>query len=71
LVSIDEEHPDQVRPGKASRLAGSGAGRNDPELPRYIGALPPEGVEPWDWDRTWRVRSPRSDLDKGPARDKR
>jgi len=28
-------------------------------------------VEPWDWDRTWRARFPKSDLDTRPARDKR
>jgi hypothetical protein len=22
-------------------------------LPAYVGAVPPEGVEPWDWDKTW------------------
>jgi serine/threonine protein kinase len=29
--------------------------RNPPDrsLPAYVGALPPEGVEPWDWDKTW------------------
>jgi serine/threonine protein kinase/nitrous oxidase accessory protein NosD len=70
LVSMDEEHPDQVRPGKDSRLATAGAGRNDPVLPKYIGALTPEGVQPWDWDRTWRATFPRSDLDKSAARDK-
>jgi hypothetical protein len=70
LVSMDEDHPDQVRPGKASRLGGSGAGRDDPKLPRYIGALPPEGVEPWDWDCTWRARFTPSDLNKIVASDK-
>ena len=24
-------------------------------MPNYIGALPPEGVEPWDWNRTWKM----------------
>src|SRR5262249_36206877 len=24
-------------------------------LPSYVGALPPDGVEPWDWERTWRM----------------
>jgi hypothetical protein len=25
----------------------------DPSLPAYVGAVPPEGVEPWDWEKTW------------------
>ncbi len=27
----------------------------DPSLPAYVGAVPPEGVEPWDWDKTWKA----------------
>jgi hypothetical protein len=30
-------------------------GRPDPALPAYVGAVPPEGVEPWDWDTTWKA----------------
>src|SRR6185436_19005458 len=44
-----------LRPAKGSPLATSGAGQSDPSLPSYVGALPPEGVEPWDWERTWRM----------------
>jgi serine/threonine protein kinase len=29
----------------------------DSVLPPYVGAVPPEGVEPWDWDRTWKASS--------------
>jgi hypothetical protein len=47
-----------LRPAKDSPVATRGAGRTDPWLPSYVGALPPEGVEPWDWDRTWRARAP-------------
>jgi hypothetical protein len=25
----------------------------DTSLPAYVGAVPPEGVEPWDWQKTW------------------
>jgi hypothetical protein len=25
----------------------------DPSLPAYVGAVPPEGVAPWDWEKTW------------------
>jgi hypothetical protein len=55
LLSQDAENPDRMRPGKDSPLATQGAGALY-DLPAYIGALPPEGTAPWDWDRTWRVR---------------
>jgi hypothetical protein len=42
-----------LRPPKDSPLARAGLG--DGTLPAYVGAVPPEGVEPWDWDRTWRA----------------
>src|SRR5262249_32788771 len=45
-----------LRPTKGSPLATGGAGQTDPWLPSYVGALPPDGVEPWDWDRTWKAR---------------
>ena len=47
-----------LRPHKDSPLATKGGGQTDPWLPSYVGALPPEGVEPWDWDRTWRAEAP-------------
>jgi hypothetical protein len=55
-VNRDAKSPDFLRPHKTSDLASKGAGVADPSLPRYVGALPPEGVEPWDWDRAWRAR---------------
>src|SRR5262249_57780733 len=54
-VNRDLKAPDFLRPAKDSPLATAGAGQEDPSLPRYVGALPPEGAEPWDWDRTWRM----------------
>jgi hypothetical protein len=27
----------------------------DHALPAYVGAVPPDGVEPWNWDKTWRA----------------
>jgi hypothetical protein len=45
-----------LRPARGSSLATEGAGKTDPTLPSYVGAVPPEGVEPWDWNRTWRAR---------------
>jgi hypothetical protein len=59
LLGRDPHHPDQIRPANDSSLASQGAGKDDASLPTYIGALPPEGVEPWDWGRTWRARAPR------------
>jgi hypothetical protein len=47
--------PDFLRPPKDSPLAGGGAGVEDAALPASVGAVPPEGVEPWDWDKTWKA----------------
>jgi serine/threonine protein kinase len=56
LLSRAPDQADFLRPREASLLTKEGAGRIDPSLPTYIGAVPPKGVEPWDWDRTWRAR---------------
>jgi nitrous oxidase accessory protein NosD len=55
VLSRDPSALDFLRPAKESPLATAGAGNEAPSLPRYVGALPPEGVEPWDWDRAWRM----------------
>jgi hypothetical protein len=52
-LSRKSDDPDFLRPPKDSPLARGGAGVTDPSLPAYVGAVPPEGVEPWDWDKTW------------------
>src|SRR5262249_55227195 len=54
LVSRAPKDPDYLRPRRGSPLATGGAGG---DLPAYIGAVPPEGVAPWDWDRTWKART--------------
>jgi hypothetical protein len=54
-VNRDPKSPSFLRPHDKSPLATAGAGNEDPSLPRYVGALPPEGTEPWDWDRAWRM----------------
>jgi hypothetical protein len=54
-VNRDPKSPGFLRPNDKSPLATAGAGNEDPSLPRYVGALPPEGTAPWDWDRTWRM----------------
>jgi hypothetical protein len=56
LLSTNPTDAGFLRPAKDSALCSKGAGTVDPSLPVYIGAVPPEGVEPWDWDRTWRMR---------------
>src|SRR5262249_13592688 len=53
MLSVAKDDLDRVRPKKDSPLATQGAGTRDSSLPLYIGALPPEGDPPWDWDRTW------------------
>jgi serine/threonine protein kinase len=53
VLSINSNNPNFLRPAKDSPLAEGGAGVNDPALPAYVGATPPEGVEPWDWEKTW------------------
>src|SRR5262249_50394397 len=54
-LSRKSDSLDYLRPDADSPLATGGAGTTDPSLPRYVGALPPTGVEPWDWERTWRM----------------
>jgi serine/threonine protein kinase len=57
FVSRDPSSPDFLRPLADSPLATEGAGKEDPSLPTYVGAVPPKGVEPWDWDKTWKARA--------------
>ncbi len=53
LLSLDPNDPNFLRPPAGSPLATAGAGG---DLPGYVGAVPPEGLEPWDWERTWNAR---------------
>src|SRR5439155_10477236 len=39
-----------LRPVKDLSLAKSGAGG---ALPSFVGAVPPEGAQPWNWQWTW------------------
>jgi hypothetical protein len=55
FVSRDPQNPAFMRPATREKWALQGAGRFDPTLPRYVGAVPPRGVEPWDWNVTWRA----------------
>jgi hypothetical protein len=54
VLSRDPADSNFLRPAKNSPLATGGAGG---DLPVYVGAVPPEGVEPWDWDKTWNARA--------------
>lgn len=52
-VDLDRRDPklsDFLRPTKGSPLGTAGKGG---DFPAYVGALPPEGVEPWNWQWTW------------------
>jgi hypothetical protein len=53
LLSLDPQNTHFLRPARESPLATGGAGG---DLPGYVGAVPPEGVMPWDWDRSWKAR---------------
>ena len=44
-----------LQPPTGSPLAVQGL-KDEPPLPSYVGAVPPEGVHAWSWDRTWRWR---------------
>jgi len=60
VISRLDKNPGFVRPEKDSPLATAGAGGPnanpvDNSLPPYVGAVPPQGVEPWDWDKTWKA----------------
>ncbi len=47
MLSRDFDSADYLRPPADSPLATSGIGAEG--LPSYVGAVPPEGVEPWEW----------------------
>src|SRR5262249_3925837 len=51
LLSLTPADANFLRPPKGSPLGTAGV--NDAVLPPYVGAVPPEGVEPWDWDWAW------------------
>jgi eukaryotic-like serine/threonine-protein kinase len=55
-----------LRPAKDSPLASGGAGG---DLPVYVGAVPPEGVEPWEWQKTWNARAAKSSNESKTGKD--
>jgi serine/threonine protein kinase len=56
FLSLQVDDPDFLRPAADSPLATKGAGG---DLPVYVGAMPPPGAEPWNWDDTWKGREPK------------
>jgi hypothetical protein len=56
FVTRTVDDPDCMRPAKGEAWARDGAGQFNGALPTYVGAVPPEGMPVWDWDRTWRSR---------------
>jgi hypothetical protein len=56
FLSPDPAHADFFRPADYSAVAKGGAGPDGPWLPSYVGAVPPRGAEPWDWELTWNAR---------------
>ncbi len=63
-LSRDTKAADFLRPAADSPLATGRAGRDDPSLPIYVGAVPPKGTPVWDWDKTWRWRVKRAAIPK-------
>ena len=57
LLSRDPQQTDFLRPAKDSPLGSGGAGG---DLPSYVGAIPPEGVPAWNWEKTWQARLEKS-----------
>jgi serine/threonine protein kinase len=57
VISRDRQSSKFLRLAKDSPLASGGAGG---DLPTYVGAVPPEGIEPWDWQKTWNARAAKS-----------
>jgi hypothetical protein len=53
LLSRDPQSSGFLNPAMGSSLATAGAGD---DLPKYVGAVPPDGTAPWDWGRTWKAR---------------
>jgi hypothetical protein len=54
FVSRQPDHADFMRPtADFFKLVQSKRVLTSPRLPPYAGAVPPAGVEPWDWQTSW------------------
>ncbi|HUG91767.1 MAG TPA: protein kinase [Planctomycetaceae bacterium] len=60
-IERDIDQPDYLRPAADSPLASGGAGSETESLPKWVGAVPPEGSEAWDWAATWKTLIRRPD----------
>jgi hypothetical protein len=58
FMSPDESHVDFLRPTPALFEAMRKHNAVLLGLPPYAGAVPPAGVEGWDWKRLWRALRP-------------
>jgi serine/threonine-protein kinase len=69
VISRDPASEDFLRPEAGSPLALGGAGGVDATLPAFIGAVPPAGAAPHDWEATWSARHPKMVLTVSAAED--
>jgi hypothetical protein len=58
---------DFMRPRADAPYANEGAGREDPALPSYAGAVPPPGTDRWDWELTWDARTQKAKAAPSPS----
>src|SRR5262249_13112018 len=56
LASVVGAAPGGMGALRHAWVAATEANAFDPSLPAYVGAVPPEGVEPWDWGKTWKAK---------------
>jgi hypothetical protein len=54
--SLVPSHADFLKPKKDSPLASGGAAKTEHGLPTYVGAVPPDDVARWGWQKTWDAR---------------
>jgi hypothetical protein len=54
LVSAVGEAGSAAHPWMAAWAVTHIRNQPDPALPAYVGAVAPEGVQPWNWDITWK-----------------
>ena len=67
FVSRSTSSADYMRPAANSPFLKEGSWKGDPSLPKYVGAVRPSGVEPWDWNKTWNARmAPRAESTPSP-----
>jgi nitrous oxidase accessory protein NosD len=63
VLSRNPKDKDFLRPANDSALATAGAGKEDPGLPKYVGAVAAKGVKAWNWDETWKAKFERQRIE--------